>query len=564
MVAITNTTSLTFLKDELDSTLSQAEAALEAFVDEPSRNAELQACSEAFRQVRGICQMLELPAAALMAEEMELVAGTILRSVAPERLIGTLGNSIVLLGRYLEYVQLKNVALPELLVGGINELRRAAGKSLIPESHFFRVDVTRERQPPAPAGSAPRAEIQARCRRLRHMYQVGLLGVLRGDSRTSLKLVARALGRIDRLCGNAPLGRLWWVARGAVEAMISDEMKLTPARKHLLSQFDRQIKRLVYEGERALDSDAPLLLIKDSVYIVSLCQHDQGLIGEIKRAFSVSARFSDAALQDELSLMSGAGGSVIRTVAVAMKEELAGIKNALDLAAQGAADTDYGELADTLARLAGTLIMIGQNRESAQIRSRAEQVRNWRAGAIDPEGMDFQGLVDDLLMVENAVATLERRFAPVDDINREVRNTRISLYQLDEARMTVVGECRAGMSLTKRSLTSFIDSQGDRMHLSNVPAVLTGVAGGLMFLELDRARAVLEGCRHFIEQQLLAEGSGAPVLEQMETLADAITSIDYYLESMEEHKPIGDAVLEVAEISLAELGFPVMQAAQPA
>ena len=564
MVAITNTTSLTFLKDELDSTLSQAEAALEAFVDEPSRNAELQACSEAFRQVRGICQMLELPAAALMAEEMELVAGTILRSVAPERLIGTLGNSIVLLGRYLEYVQLKNVALPELLVGGINELRRAAGKSLIPESHFFRVDVTRERQPPAPAGSAPRTEIQARCRRLRHMYQVGLLGVLRGDSRTSLKLVARALGRIDRLCGNAPLGRLWWVARGAVEAMISDEMKLTPARKHLLSQFDRQIKRLVYEGEHALDSDAPLLLIKDSVYIVSLCQHDQGLIGEIKRAFSVSARFSDAALQDELSLMSGAGGSVIRTVAVAMKEELAGIKNALDLAAQGAADTDYGELADTLARLAGTLIMIGQNRESAQIRSRAEQVRNWRAGAIDPEGMDFQGLVDDLLMVENAVATLERRFAPVDDINREVRNTRISLYQLDEARMTVVGECRAGMSLTKRSLTSFIDSQGDRMHLSNVPAVLTGVAGGLMFLELDRARAVLEGCRRFIEQQLLAEGSGAPVLEQMETLADAITSIDYYLESMEEHKPIGDAVLEVAEISLAELGFPVMQAAQPA
>lgn len=564
MVAITNTTSLTFLKDELDSTLSQAEAALEAFVDEPSRNAELQACSEAFRQVRGICQMLELPAAALMAEEMELVAGTILRSVAPERLIGTLGNSIVLLGRYLEYVQLKNVALPELLVGGINELRRAAGKSLIPESHFFRVDVTRERQPPAPAGSAPRTEIQARCRRLRHMYQVGLLGVLRGDSRTSLKLVARALGRIDRLCGNAPLGRLWWVARGAVEAMISDEMKLTPARKHLLSQFDRQIKRLVYEGEHALDSDAPLLLIKDSVYIVSLCQHDQGLIGEIKRAFAVSARFSDAALQDELSLMSGAGGSVIRTVAVAMKEELAGIKNALDLAAQGAADTDYGELADTLARLAGTLIMIGQNRESAQIRSRAEQVRNWRAGAIDPEGMDFQGLVDDLLMVENAVATLERRFAPLDDINREVRNTRISLYQLDEARMTVVGECRAGMSLTKRSLTSFIDSQGDRMHLSNVPAVLTGVAGGLMFLELDRARAVLEGCRYFIEQQLLAEGSGAPVLEQMETLADAITSIDYYLESMEEHKPIGDAVLEVAEISLAELGFPVMQAAQPA
>src|SRR5690606_9480831 len=137
---------------------------------------------------------------------------TILRSVSPERLVGTLGNGIVLLGRYLEYVQLKNAPMPELLVGGINELRRAAGKALIPESHFFRVDVARERQPPAAPGTAPRAEVARQCRRLRHMYQVGLLGVLKGDSRTSLKLVNRALARIDRLCGDAPLGRLWWVA----------------------------------------------------------------------------------------------------------------------------------------------------------------------------------------------------------------------------------------------------------------------------------------------------------------------------------------------------------------
>jgi hypothetical protein len=563
MVAITNTTSLTFLKDELDATLSQAESALEVFSEDTSRSGELKVCAEAFHQVRGICQMLELPAAALMAEEMELVAEAIGRSVTPERMVGTLGNAIVLLGRYLEYVQLKNAAMPELLVGGINELRRSAGKPLIAESHFFRVDVTRERQPPAAPASTSRADVARLCRRMRHMYQVGLLGVLRGESRTSLKLVSRALARIDRLCGDAPMGRLWWVARAAVEALLADEMRLTPARKQLLSQFDRQIKRLVYEGERALESDAPLLLVKECVYLVSLATQDQGLIGEVKRAFSVRPRFTDGALQEELSLMSGAGGSVIRTVATALKEELNDIKSTLDMAAQGAADTDYGDLADTLVRLAGTLVMIGQSREAAQIRGRAEQVRQWRNGEVDPEGMDFHALVDDLLMVENAVATLERRFAPADDINREVRNTRISLYQLDEARMTVVGECRAGISLTKRSLTSFIDSQGDRMHLSNVPSVLVGVSGGLMFLELDRARAILEGCRQYIEQAMLA-GSGAPVREQMETLADAITSIDYYLESMEEHKPIGDAVLEVAEESLAELGYPVMRAPQPA
>src|SRR5690606_23432954 len=172
-------TSLTFLKDELDATLSQAESALEVFSEDTSRSGELKVCAEAFHQVRGICQILELPAAALMAEEMELVAEAISRSVTPERMVGTLGNAIVLLGRYLEYVQLKNAAMPELLVGGINELRRSAGKPLIAESHFFRVDVTRERQPPAAPATASRGDVARLCRRMRHMYQVGLLGVLR-------------------------------------------------------------------------------------------------------------------------------------------------------------------------------------------------------------------------------------------------------------------------------------------------------------------------------------------------------------------------------------------------
>jgi len=45
----------------------------------------------------------------------------------------------------------------------------------------------------------------------------------------------------------------------------------------------------------------------------------------------------------------------------------------------------------------------------------------------------------------------------------------------------------------------------------------------------------------------------------METLADALTGIDYYLESMEEQKPIGEGVLDVAEQAVAELGYPATE-----
>ena len=46
MVAITNTTSLTFLKESIDATLSEAEASLEAFAEERDEGTSLDRCGE--------------------------------------------------------------------------------------------------------------------------------------------------------------------------------------------------------------------------------------------------------------------------------------------------------------------------------------------------------------------------------------------------------------------------------------------------------------------------------------------------------------------------------------
>lgn len=563
MVAITNTISLTFLKDEIEDTLNRAEASLEAFVNDPERKQDLEQSIEAFHQVRGIFQMLELPAAALMSEEMELVGRELVDKGSSDAGTAALSNAIVLLARYLEYVQLKNRTLPELLIGGINELRRASGKSLIPESHFFNVDLSRDRFPQPPESRTDKSEVPRLCRRLRHMYQVGLLGVLRNqNSRTSLKLMSRALERVDRLCGPVPVSRWLWIARGSVEALRLDEMRITQGRKMLLSQYDRQLKKLVYEGEDGLNAKPPLLLLKEGLYVVSLCSRSEGVVGEIRQVYDLRDHLTDQALQDEVALMAGGGDSVVRTVALGLKEELNEVKSTLDMAAQGAPDSSFDEVADIMVRIANTLVMVGQTREAQKVKERANGVRHWKAGEVDPESLDFQYLVDELLSVENTVAQLERRFAPGDELHKEARNKGISLYQLDDARMAVVGECRSGLTLTKRAISSFVDSDFDPMHLSNLPGTLAGVVGGLTFLELERARAVLESCRNYIEQVLLASGADKPSQEQMETLADAVTSVDYYLESMEEQKPIGEAVLEVAEESLEELGFPVVRANQ--
>lgn len=552
MVAITNTTSLTFLKDAIDTTLSEAEASLEAFAEDRGQATGLDRCSEAFHQLRGIAQMLELSAAALMSEEMELATQEIKRQ-ADRNLVQALGNAIVLLGRYFEYVQLKDRTLPEMLIGGINELRRASGKSLIQESHFFAVDLSRPRQPPAAAGDP--AALAGQGRRLRHMYQIGLLGLLRGDNRgTHLKLMIRALERVDSLCGVCANSRFWWVARAATESLAEDDMGLTPARKALLCQYDRQLKKLVYDREQALRQEAPLLLIKESLYLTSLGSGAGSAAGQVRRVFDLHSVDGDQELQRELALMTGSRGSVIRSVAGALKDELNRLKETLDMAAQGVSDIDYATVAAGLRRIASTLEMVNRETEAVTLRACADKVADWPSD-IDVEGSDFQRLVDDLLAAENTIASLERSLTPADDVRRQASNSRISLYQLDDARMTVVGECRAGLALAKRSLGAYMENNWDVMHLSNLPGTFASVSGGLMFLELDRACQVIAACRRHIEQKLIG-GEEPPGQPTMETLADALTGIDYYLESMEEQKPIGDGVLDVAEQAVAELGYP--------
>lgn len=560
MVAMTNSTSLTFLKEEIDSTLEEAGRSLEAWFSDHSHIQELDVCAEHFHQLRGIFQVLELPAAALTATEMELTTRKMKEPGPGSTPLGeALGQALLLLGRYLEYVQLKNRPLPEVMVGGLNELRRAAGKQLIQESHFFAVDLARDRHPLPASSHAPVTELSRLGRRLRHMYQIGLLGVLRGQNSTvSLKLMARALNRIDRLCGNAPMGRLWWIGRAMLEALIVDGMTITPARKALLSQYDRQIKRLILDGERALNTDAPLLLLKESIFVVSLCSDSAGVIGEVKQVFQLRPRITDEELQAEVALMAGGSGSVIRSVAESLKEELNGVKQTLDMAAQGVVDTDYQEVADGLARIGSTLLMVNLHKESQQIKERAQVIRAWPAST-EVDSPAFIELVDDLIAAENAVAELEHSLRPADDINREAGNQRISRYQLDDARSTVVTECRSGLANAKRGVASFLESHWDRMHLANLPNILAGVSGGLMFLDLARAKAAMDACRAYIEQRLLAPGAESPQPEHMDTLADAITSLDYYLESIEEHKPIGETVLEIAEVSMKELGFPVVR-----
>lgn len=561
MVAIQRASSLNLVKEELDATLRQAEGSLADYVANPANAAALEPCIEALHQVWGVLRVLEVVGGAELAQELENVARHVMQSGQDDAQLAALGNGIMVLGRYAEFMQIKGRSLPQLLVPALNTLRQSIGKPPIPESAFFSCDLAAKRPGEGADALESDAEIQRLTRRLRQMYQVGLLGVLRGENpAANLKMMDRALERIDKLGGGTPAGRLWWTARGALRALGQAGVEIDRTRKLYLGGIDRQLKQVVADGGRVLRDDPPKVLLRESVYLASLLPLNDSLGANIRKVFRVAAETPTAAqLAEEREVMSGPGGSVIRTVAAQAHTDLASVKDMIEATIRGSADAGYARASEELGKVAHTLVMLGLLRESQVLKARADALLDWQGKEIDPAGNEFQRLVDELLAVENSVGALEKRFTPGETSMGS--ETQGSLYQLDDARKTVIAECRSGIALAKRGITSYIEANFDRSHLNNIPKALKDVSGGLRFLNLERATGVLDACMGYIESRLLNANLPTPSANDMETLADAITSVDYFVESIEQLKPIGEGVLEVAEMSMEELGSPVAKRA---
>ncbi|MNT42225.1 hypothetical protein D3C72_1786310 [compost metagenome] len=90
-----------------------------------------------------------------------------------------------------------------------------------------------------------------------------------------------------------------------------------------------------------------------------------------------------------------------------------------------------------------------------------------------------------------------------------------------------------------------------------MPISLQAVRGGLWFLGQERAAFLVGACGEYIQQQML-ESSLMPSEQMLETLADALTSLEYYLEGgAGMRRGFQDDVLDLAANSVRALGLPV-------
>lgn len=561
-----NLSSLKMVHDELVATIEQSAIRLEQFANDRSNGELLQNCIDGIKQIRGTLSLIQLKGVDLLADELveQITDITLDEAAKTDRKLELLTSSFFILPRYLEYCTQTSRSTPMLLIPHINELRWARQAPPLPESFFYDYEPPKViREASAPAAGAVE-DLPSLVRRLRHMYQAGLLKVLQGvQIKPSLGMMCRAMDRLDHVSGATSLGSFWWVAGTAFGAMSEKNMQLTKSRKLLFSAVDREIKRFQFEGLAVVNREPDKALVKELLYLVALSHSTARPAKELATAYNLKPfPYNDAELAREMEFLKGPSASTLNSMAAVLTDELRSTKNILERAAQGGAEllNETPELVETLKKVADILSMVGLVSPSNSLKQEIEKIAHWQHAKTPITRDELLGIADTLLYVESTISGLGKvnlSDEKLSEINALSRDDAMTTSQLAEAEQIVMEEAEAGLALVKRALSSFAESNYDTGHIRNIIGTLACVRGGMFILGLPRASNVLVKCIEFIEQTLLVNEQQPAVQHLLETFADAIISLEYYLDSIKIDKHTDASVLQIAEESLEALGFPV-------
>ena len=560
-------TTLNWVKQELDETLKQSRQALEAYVEDPADSSLMRFCATYLHQVQGTLRMVELYGAAMVVEEMERVALALLdgQLKPQDETYAVLMRGIVQLPDYLERLQSGHKDIPIVLLPLLNDLRATRGEKLLSESVLFSPDLSAPL--PAPTGSGmPEIELKSEAARLRTAFQLSLLRWIR-DDQPALQL-ERLTGVLDRLrsaCTEENCQRLWWVASGVLESVASGEMETNVSLKLLFGKVDREIKRLVDGGEASFSNAPPVELTKNLLYYIAHSAASGQRAAEIRNVYKLDTLLpSEKELEHAKGSISGHNRTLLDTVSAAIKDDLMRVKEALDifLRSQNGDPADLMAQADVLDRVGDTLGMLGlgvPRRVVLDQRKIVEEISNKTRPADESALLDVAGALlyveaslDDHIERLGADTTTEAESRP----GQELELPKAEVRKILDALMK---EASVNITQAKQDIVAFIESPWDHARVEPIPRLLEEIAGALRMLNLSEPAQLMNGIVRFVEVELLRHRR-VPTVEQMDKLADALASIEYYMEATREQRGGREKILDVTRQSLTSLGYwPVPQ-----
>lgn len=525
-------TALLIIKNEVDNSIKLVESAVSSLAEDQILPFGIDDALNQFEQCAHVLALIDMQNLAKIAEYSAELMRKIMQhptQINTQEVVA-LSEGTTMLKRYIEFICLREVQIPQFLLDTLNRLELVLAKPLTAEGQYIEPLLDGF----TPDFQLPVAPTLEKSQYVHRLYKLSLNKLLKQQETEfdlqAIKLVGAYLASLSEVSASQQYWGLVHVAFGQI-----DQLLLNDPRLRTLISIERNMARYFTAPEHFNASTA------DLANILSLClTQDDSTAQQIRQRLNMGENhLTDTQLQVFSRHLYGPDFETIHTISELVTTEMTQVRNDIEFNYQNMSPEKIQELQSKLNNLAHVFKVLNLNEAHQDLSRQASLLSSTEV----LKDQNFaQQLMNCILSAMNSIGILERHHTS-SRLQLRVNNMNISLDRLDEAHITLLNETKAVIELCSQNLVHYLQ-ENNLALLENIPAQLCEIGGALLFLNAETGYLALNTAAKFIHQQF--ESSTAIAAEQINQTLDTLASADMMIDNLKYKQPVLQSMFNVA------------------
>lgn len=525
-------TALLIIKNEIDNSIKLVETAVNTLAEEQALPFGIDDALNQFEQCTQVLALIDMPHLSQITQYSSELMRKIMAQ--PQQIktsdVVALSEGTTMLKRYIEFICLREVKVPQFLLDTLNRLELALGKPLTKEGQTIQPLLSLI----SPRFNLPLAPTLEKSQYIHQLYKLCLHKLIK-QTETPLDLQGIKLVGVylAGLSTDLPSQQYWQLVNVALGLI--DELSITEARLRTLIQIETNIAKFLNQPSTYAAE------LSDLADVLSICiSQENNISHHIRDQLNIGDELlSDTQLQVLSRHLYGPDYETIHTVSRLMTDEMAQIRNEIEYNYQNMSTEKTQEIQQKLNQLANVFKVLNLNEAAKEITQQAEKLSH---SDFLTDANSVQQLMNGILASMNSIGILERNYTS-SRLQLRVNNLQISLDRLDEAHKALLTETKTLIETLTQTLSLY--AQDPTSHsIEALPDYLKELSGAAQFLGSTAQQTALLGAADFAQHRLAQ--NQALDAEQINCLLNVVAGLDLLVDNLRNKQPVLQSMFDVA------------------
>lgn len=532
-------TALLIIKNEIDNSIKLVETAVNTLAEEQALPFGIDDALNQFEQCTQVLALIDMPHLSQITEYSAELMRKIMAQ--PQQIktsdVVTLSEGTTMLKRYIEFISLREVKVPQFLLDTLNRLEKALGKPITKEGQTIQplLDCI------TPNFNLPQAPSLEKSQYIHQLYKLCLNKLIK-QAETPLDLQGIKLVGVylAGMASNLPSQQYWQLVNVGLSHI--EELLITEARLRTLIQVETNIGKFLAQ-QSAYQSN-----LSDLADILSICISQEDDVSQhIREQLNIGDELlSDTQLQVLSRHLYGPDYETIHTISQLMTNEMAQIRNEIEYNHQNMSTQKTQELQLKLNQLANVFKVLNLNEAAKELIQQAEKLSQSNTLT---DVASVQQLMNSILASMNSIGILERNYTS-SRLQLRVNNMHISLDRLDEAHKALLTETKTLIETLTQTLSLYVQDPASH-SLQALPEYLKELSGAALFLGNSAQQTALLTAANFAQNRL--NQNLALDAEQVNCILNVVAGLDLLVDNLKNKQPVLQSMFDVALSSSQQL-----------